>query len=1207
MQASSDVYSIVVSQDGRWIVSGEIGQKAIIWNAATHEKVLEITEHEHCVFAVDISCDCSKIATVDAHTAKIFSITSGKRLLPPLPHDWVLGVKFSPDGSRLATASYDHGIRVYSADNGDILFDSGLEGSTGSLSATQPLVWSSDSQQLFVAGRGKITCFDLSKSSSAKWSIHPNQSDMVSIVSNGRFIACSAGSSVSLWDCVSHKQISGIISHAVDINCVALSPSGEYLVCVFDGVKITIHNLGDVLPTEYFGHCVSAHPLTTLASLTIITLLFFLRNALIRGQFHTYQLPLVQVTGKTLKSWTQDNPTNTEMLLSKEIASASSPSHYALANRALIRAHLKHFAPAMGDAKEVSFLSDYSMRLFTPMHLKSLQVQPSPIGYIAMAVALLGQGNREGALCTFALAFHDCELHDIRFLLLLKFVLLFESGHQAEVITRVNHLVARASDDDTIYLYTQACASRDVLGVMCMKEGNYGRAIRSIEHAKNLVTKDRKCPPLETITLIFGWDFNGPDIAARRRLCENLYAEERTAEAVEILLSIIRTSDEETHGSKATTDWIADFTKKCIATLEHFGDEAFESAKHDDAITQYSTALSLRPPSPAGLLIKQSRARAAKGLWEDALQDANEAVKVDPSDPWGYEAKHVALHGAKQYDEAINTFSSMLRVIVQSNDPAIRQLRKNFISPSETIAAIDAVIRETLKDCPLVVIDITTGCLCDGPERIRIFKADSSFKELVSSMTREADKERILRVIAKFFGYVMFSHAWQGTEPSFRDVNVVKSVWNLPDTPLNEKLRNFCLETRRLGHNWAWSDTCCIDKSASSILVQSLTSMYKWYANSAATLVYLAGVAHPSKPGDLTRSFWMTRAWTLQELLSPRLIFFYDSEWKPYLGISATNHKKSLEIMQELADTIKIPCGMIVTFSPNDLGVHEKLRLASTRNATVEEDVAYSLIGIFKSDIRPHYGEGPDALGHLLEEIVARSGEVSVLAWSGKSSSYNSCLPASISVYNQTLHNPPPLEGEEMKRCIAELREKLSQREAQSIYRQINSLSPARFATRCLHLPCIVFSVKYLCILRGNQNLYSAWVSGLGQVEFTATDNLPVNEPKKFVFAHPWIHYIRGPSSGFTWGGDSESDIDSDSDGVVPPSSLHAAPTPRVDGYTQALEMIARLGKPFNALLLVQQPNGEYKRVATETEIVVSGLGTNITPRNIRTKVLEIL
>ncbi|KAI6042813.1 hypothetical protein EDC04DRAFT_2600688 [Pisolithus marmoratus] len=829
--------------------------------------------------------------------------------------------------------------------------------------------------------------------------------------------------------------------------------------------------------------------------------------------------------------------------------------------------------------------------MFTHIHFKSLRIQPSPVGYIAKAVALLVQGDREVNQRSA------------------QSILVFECGNQQEAITRVEHLAMRANDDNddkATYLYTQA-RGLSVLGAMYIKEENYGRAVPLIERAINLASKDLKCPSLETISLIFGWSFNGLGIVAQQRLCETLYAEQRTAEALEVLLNMIRASDEEIRGSKEAGDWIADFTGKCITTLEHADDEVFRPVKHDDAITQDSTPLSL-----SSLFVMRSRARAARGLWEDALQDAVEAVKADPSNPWGYEAKHVALHGAKRYDEAIDAFKAMLHAIEDSHDPAIRrmylpyepniqidgstELRRNYISPSETIASIDSIVREILKSCPLVVIDVATGCLCDGPERTRIFKAGPMFKELVSSMTREVDSERILRVVESFFGYVMFSHAWQGNEPSFQDVNVVGSVWKLSDMPLNQKLRNFCQETRRLGYNWAWSDTCCIDKTTSSILNQSLTSMYKWYADSAATLVFLAGV------------------WTLQELLSPKVILFYDSEWKPYLGDTGTNHKESSEIMHELADAIKIPRGNIVVFSPDDLGVREKLRLASTRNATVEEDVAYSLIGIFQSDIRPHYGEGADALGHLLEEIVARSGEVAVLAWSGKSSSYNSCLPASVSVYRQTPYNPPPLEGEEMDNCVTVLRSRLPQKVAFGIYNQINSLPPARFATRRLHLPCIVFSVRRLGIQelrRGNEKLYRARVSGLGNVEFATTDDLPLHEPQRFVFAHPWIPHIRGPSDGVAWVDNSEFDADtgsdSDSDEVASPSPLHAVPALQVDNYTRALHMIARLGQPFNALLLVQQPNRQYRRIAVENEIIVSGLGTDITSKNIRATVLEIL
>ncbi|KAI5981467.1 hypothetical protein EDC04DRAFT_2617373 [Pisolithus marmoratus] len=231
--------------------------------------------------------------------------------------------------------------------------------------------------------------------------------------------------------------------------------------------------------------------------------------------------------------------------------STSNPNHYVLANCALIRVRLKHWVLAIEDVKEV---------------------QPSPMGYIVKAVVLLGEGDRAGVLHTFDLAFHDCELHDIRFLLLLKSILVFESGHQEESIMCVEDLATRtdnADKDDTTYLYTQACPSHDadirVLGAMYTKEGNYGHAIPLIEHAKNLAPKDMQCPSLCMISLIFGWSFSSPDNVAKQHLCEMLYAEGCTAEVVEILLSIIKTSDE-IQGSKATADWI---TVQLACTSQH--------------------------------------------------------------------------------------------------------------------------------------------------------------------------------------------------------------------------------------------------------------------------------------------------------------------------------------------------------------------------------------------------------------------------------------------------------------------------------------------------------------------------------------------------------------------------------------------------------------------------------------------------------------
>ena len=514
-----------------------------------------------------------------------------------------------------------------------------------------------------------------------------------------------------------------------------------------------------------------------------------------------------------------------------------------------------------------------------------------------------------------------------------------------------------------------------------------------------------------------------------------------------------------------------------------------------------------------------------------------------------------------------------------------------------------------------MLIDVKSGHLCDGPKRRDIFKSERQFKELFSSMTKQLDEGRIQRVVEEYFQYVTLSHVWGRKEALFQDVNLAGSVWQLGPSSGNEKLQKFCEVVRDDGYRWAWCDASCIDKTISTVLNQSLKMMYKWYEASTATLVHLWDVASPSALGDLTESAWMTRAWTGQELLAPHVIRFYTRDWKPYLGDTHSNHKDSLEIMQELANAIKTSCQIIVSFNPDDLSVREKLRLASTRNATVEEDVAYSLIGIFKSDIRPDYGEGYAALGHLLEEIVARSGEVTVLDWTGSSSSYNSCLPDALSVYRRPPSASPAIEDAEMAARIATLSGLLSRTDAILVHDRIARLSPARFANRRLHLPCLIFPIKRLGIQGFTQDhgvRYRARVSAIGIVEFQTSDKLSPEEARKLIFINPWICDLRDPLDGLPWGvaADDGEDEDEDEDETdsAPSSPLHILPVAAMDDYTRALRLIVRLQQPFHALLLQQQLNGELKRVATEHEITLPGMGHQVNfVRDIHADVVEIL
>ncbi|RMY72718.1 hypothetical protein D0862_14403 [Hortaea werneckii] len=107
--------------------------------------------------------------------------------------------------------------------------------------------------------------------------------------------------------------------------------------------------------------------------------------------------------------------------------------------------------------------------------------------------------------------------------------------------------------------------------------------------------------------------------------------------------------------------------------------------------------------------------------------------------------------------------------------------------------------------------------------------------------------------------YAILSHTWEDDEVLFQDMDDLesakaKSGW--------QKIEYICRQALEGGLEWAWVDTCCIDKSSSAELSEAINSMFKWYECSTVCYVYLCDLTMNVTLRDdaPTVSEWLGRA-----------------------------------------------------------------------------------------------------------------------------------------------------------------------------------------------------------------------------------------------------------------------------------------------------------------------------------------------------------
>ncbi|KAK7443548.1 hypothetical protein VKT23_015721 [Stygiomarasmius scandens] len=204
--------------------------------------------------------------------------------------------------------------------------------------------------------------------------------------------------------------------------------------------------------------------------------------------------------------------------------------------------------------------------------------------------------------------------------------------------------------------------------------------------------------------------------------------------------------------------------------------------------------------------------------------------------------------------------------------------------------------------------------------------------------------------------YAIISHIWNEGEEILYDefieprekTSVKQGYW---------KIMKACRQALQDGIRYIWLDTCCIEREKHEDVAENVSLVYAYYQNAEVCYVYMADVEEKEdmfgKQSTLEQegtSQWFRCGWTLQQLIAPRTVIFFDKFWRQ-IGDKET-------IRDEISRITSIcPTVLSNKQSIRDVDVLTRMSWATVRSTTREQDEAYCLQGLLGVTIEPNYDE----------------------------------------------------------------------------------------------------------------------------------------------------------------------------------------------------------------------------------------------------------
>ncbi|KAJ8516992.1 hypothetical protein ONZ45_g5751 [Pleurotus djamor] len=260
--------------------------------------------------------------------------------------------------------------------------------------------------------------------------------------------------------------------------------------------------------------------------------------------------------------------------------------------------------------------------------------------------------------------------------------------------------------------------------------------------------------------------------------------------------------------------------------------------------------------------------------------------------------------------------------------------------------------------------------------------------------------------------YAILSHRWLKEEVNIADLTKFAEGGTIDGKAKSKKkLDGFFAASRAADYRFVWFDTGCIDQRIGPEVDESIRSMYTWYRNADACFVYLSDTTTLT---DVRNDGWFNRGWTLQELLAPTDLLFFNKDWRRVSALAKVDCNRAFpnswidgrlhrEVLKGSGIGSSYLSGIrLINDAADDAS--QMFKYLRNRRTTRPEDMAYCLISLLNVHMPIAYGEGAEHAFYRLQlACLQTSAERSIFNWDHKNwepSRWNSMLASSPHAFN---------------------------------------------------------------------------------------------------------------------------------------------------------------------------------------------------------------